>query len=299
MMIDFANDTRMIWDFRVALDQFLGALGAGLLLTSLLVRRHRRTARIAATLAPVAVVTGIWVLMLKLGNPLALPHLAAGNTASLLFLGMLVQGAFVVVSVLYALALHPRAEKIPLGERVRRLSMPLGVAGAVMAVLVAVYHGMLLSDLIARPAWNNPILPVISLVSALTSGMAAAMIISLRVKDETDGVAAALMPSFKWLMGGQLVMLFSMGIQFSLSTPQPLAAGGGSVISGSVLYWLGAITLGTLVPVAASFASAIDLRRKGAMIYGLVLVGALTYRFVILEAGSASVVFNLPMTLLP
>jgi len=29
-MIEFLDDTHMIWDVRVAIDQFLGAIGAGL-----------------------------------------------------------------------------------------------------------------------------------------------------------------------------------------------------------------------------------------------------------------------------
>jgi protein NrfD len=297
-MIEFLDDIHMIWDMRVAIDQLLGAIGAGMFVASLLIREHVRTARLAATLAPVSVTVGILVLMTELGNPVALYHVMMGNPQSVLFWGILVQGAFVAVSTLFALSLYTDKIKIPYGSTLKSLGKPLSITGGVFAVLVALYHGQLLSDIIARPVWNNPILPVISLVSGLTSGMALVMALSLRAATETEGVVSSLMKPFKWFMGGQLVMLLSMGIQFALASPESMSATGGSLITGSALFWLGAITAGTLVPVAASFIPAIDLRRKAYVISTLVLIGALAYRFVILQAGSESVVFNLPMKLL-
>jgi protein NrfD len=295
-MIEFLDDIHLIWDIRVAIDQLLGAIGAGMFLAALLVRAHVRTARLAATLAPVSVTVGILVLMTELGNPVALYHVMMGNPQSVLFWGILVQGAFVAVSALYALSLY--GDRVPLGGTLKSLAKPLAIAGGASAVLVALYHGQLLSDLIARPVWNNPILPVISLVSGLTSGMAVVMALSLRAVNETEGVLSSLMQPFKWFMGGQLVILLSMGIQFALASPESMSASGGSLISGSTLFWMGAITAGTLVPVAASFVPAIHIRKTAYVIPALVLIGALAYRFVILQAGSESVVFNLPMKLI-
>jgi protein NrfD len=297
-MIEFLDDIHLIWDIRVAVDQLLGAIGAGMFLASLLIRQYSRTARIAAALAPVFVTAGIAILMTELGNPVALFHVLLGNPQSVLFWGILVQGAFVVVSTLYALSLYADRFKIPFGSTLKSLSTTLVLAGGTFAVLVGLYHGQLLSDIIARPVWNNPLIPVISLVSGLTSGMAVVMALSLRNEDETGGVVSSLMQPFKWFMGGQLLMLLSMGIQFTLASPESLSAGGGNVFSRSILFWLGAITAGTLVPVTAAFMTGVGLRKKAYVIPALVLMGALAYRFVILQAGSESVVFNLPMKLI-
>ena len=44
------------------------------------------------------------------------------------------------------------------------------MAGIPVSLLVGIYTGVLLGALVARPFWNNPMLPMLFLVSALKDG---------------------------------------------------------------------------------------------------------------------------------
>ena len=289
-MIEFLNDTHMIWDVRVAIDQFFGAMGAGLLLAAIMIRKQAATAKLAATISPVVTVLGILVMFTELGNPIGMYNILFGNPGSVLFMGSFLQGAFVLVSVLYAASYY--------GFKIAPENL-LAVAGAVLAVMLGAYHGLLQSAVIARPVWNSQLLPVISVISGLTSGLAIAMALSSKAADETDGVIAALAQPFKWLIIGQVVALLVMGVQFAFYSPAYVAESGGDVLSKSGLFWLGAVVIGAVLPALAAFTTAAaDLKKRTAVISVLVMVGALAYRFVLLQAGSHSVVFNLPFKLI-
>jgi len=285
-MIEFLDDTHLIWDVRVAIDQFLGAMGAGLLLAAIMIRKQAATAKLAATLAAVVTVVGLLALFTELGNPLAMYNMMFGNPGSVMFLGGAVQGAFVLVAVLFA-ASYYGYKFVP--EKL------LVVAGVVLAVLLGAYHGLLQSVLVARPVWNSALLPVISVIFGLTSGIALAMALSSKAADETDAVMAALAQPFKWLIIGQVVALLAMGVQVAHFSPGYVAESGGDVLTKSGLFWLGAVIIGAVLPALAVFTTtAADLKKRTAVITVLVLVGAFAYRYVLLQVGSHSVVFNLP-----
>jgi formate-dependent nitrite reductase membrane component NrfD len=51
-----------------------------------------------------------------------------------------------------------------------------GLVGIAVALLVGIYTGVLLGALVARPFWNNPMLPMLFLVSALKTGTASVLL---------------------------------------------------------------------------------------------------------------------------
>lgn len=173
-----------IWDVRVTIDLFLGGVGIGAFLWSVLAsfrnrEGHRAIVRIGALLAPVTVGLGLAVLMTKLGRPHNLLATATGgNPESMMFLGMILQGAFMLVAVLYALFLWRRPESFDFRLRV------IQHTGVVLALAVGLYHGLLLSGL-ERPLWSD-VVPVAFFVSSMVTGLAAILLIKTLVYREME-----------------------------------------------------------------------------------------------------------------
>jgi len=286
MYIEFPNDTHMIWDWRVALDQFFGTLGIGLFLMSLWINKFKNTATMAAKLAPIAVIIGLIFLLLEVGRPFNSFYILLGNPSSILFWGFFAQVLFIIISILYALNLNVSGKET--------LVKKLGIAGGILAILIGLYHGLLLSVVIARPVWNNFLLPIISLASGLIAGSALVMYLATRVKEETEELLAALSSPFKYLLIAYFVMLIVLGLQ-NISAASSTLSIGNKVLAGSVIFWVGAVIIGVIVPFLLSLTSSAELSKRAIIIVILVWVGALAYRFILLKAGSASVVFNLPL----
>lgn len=163
-----------IWDVRVTIDLFLGGVGIGAFLWSVIAGYRNREAdraivRVGALLAPVAVGLGLAVLMTKLGRPQNLVMVATGgNMESMMYLGMILQGVFMLVALLYAWHLWMR----PLRNKL--VTSGVVLSGVVLALAVGLYHGLLLSGL-ARPLWSDMV-PITFFVSSMITGLAAILL---------------------------------------------------------------------------------------------------------------------------
>lgn len=128
--------------------------------------------RIGRIIAPVVVIIGLFLLMFDatagLHNPLRFALLLT-NFGSVMTWGVVFLGAFVVIAIIVAL----------LDLLKRRVPVALDVAGAVLGVCVGVYTGCLLGVCKTFPLWNNALLPVLFLVSAVSTGMAAVLVVAI------------------------------------------------------------------------------------------------------------------------
>ena len=165
------------WDWKVALDLFLGGAGAGAFVFSVALyelwgQRFRRIPQTAAYLAPLLVGAGLLLLLLKLGRP---HHLIQTFTnvapTAPLWWGGVFQTLFIVGSIWYALLWRNQDP-----DSVRRT---LGLVLAPIAVIVAAYHGMLLAVVTSRPLWNTGPTVVGALLGFVTTGIAAVLVLHL------------------------------------------------------------------------------------------------------------------------
>ena len=62
--------------------------------------------------------------------------------------------------------------------------MWLEIVGAVLGICVAIYTGCLLGVCKTFPLWNNAVLPILFVVSALSAGLAATSLVGLLVDRE-------------------------------------------------------------------------------------------------------------------
>ena len=53
----------------------------------------------------------------------------------------------------------------------------VALIGILLSICVGIYTGVLLGALVARPFWNNPILPLLFLLSAMKTGIASILLV--------------------------------------------------------------------------------------------------------------------------
>mgnify|MGYP002512024053 CR=1 FL=1 len=165
-----------IWGSIIAWYLFLAGLGAGAFATSAFLSwRHPEAVamrKMGHLIAPIAVAVGLVLLMVDaeagLHNPMRF-MLLLGNFGSVMTWGVVFLSVFMVIAVA-ALVLDILKRPVP-GW--------LENVGAVLALCVAVYTGCLLGVCKTFPLWNNALLPILFLVSAMSTGMAAVLCVAI------------------------------------------------------------------------------------------------------------------------
>jgi protein NrfD len=164
----------LLWDIRVSLDVFLGGLGVGAFIFGAILyymgsQTYAATIKKAMIIAPLLVIAGLLLLLTELGRPMnIIKTVIAVNPASVMSIGIFLQGIFVAISLFIAfIAITKGAEEI---------TGKLMYIGATLAGLVGFYHGMLLAGIGIEP-WNGAI-PVMFFVSSMIGGAMLALLLS-------------------------------------------------------------------------------------------------------------------------
>ena len=165
-----------IWGAIIACYLFLGGLGGGAFATSaFLAWRHPEAVnmrKIGHLIAPIAVIVGLVLLMFDakagLYNPLRFVLLLT-NFGSVMTWGVVILAAFVIVALI-ALILDIVKRPVP---------MALELIGSILGICVAIYTGCLLGVCKTFPLWNNALLPILFLVSAMSTGMASVLLVGV------------------------------------------------------------------------------------------------------------------------
>lgn len=291
-----------IWGAVIAWYLFLAGLGGGAFVTSAFLGwRHPEAVnmrRAGHLIAPVVVIVGLCLLMLDaeggLHNPLRFALLLT-NFGSVMTWGVVFLGGFTVISLLV----------VVLDFLKKRVSVWLDVVGVVFAVCVAVYTGALLGVCKTFPLWNNALLPVLFLVSAVSSGAASVLLVAVvRNADEFNRVGV--LKKFHFCLPIiELVLVASLMFITSFNS----VAGWNSVMSLLVgdyapLFWIGLVAIGLVLPTVLEtwllFFSPREFEesRKAHWIsFGSdvgVLVGGFLLRFLVVMA-ALPVTITLPM----
>ena len=252
----------MVWDAFIAVYLFLAGLGAGAFVLGALTNWAKtpapRMKRIAFVIAPVAVAVGTLVLVVdaKAGfnDPLRF-FLLVSNLNSVMAWGVIILSVFLAVSVV-DLALLLVRKKTP---------KALDVVGMVLAVCVAAYTGVLLGDAgLAFPLWNMAILPLLFVVSAASTGIAAVLLVTyLAAPDEVEALpflpkAGLVLPVLELVL---VAVLLGVTAGSSGSAAAAGAASVANLVSGAyaVPFWLGFVVVGLVLPFALELA-----RHRGA-----------------------------------
>lgn len=236
----------MVWGPLIAWYLFLAGAGAGAYLTAAFVaakypdsRKMRLAGRV---IAPVFLGIGLILLMLDaeagIHNPLRFFGLIM-NPGSVMTLGVYFICVFMPVTCIVAV-LDILKKKVP---------QWLVWIGVVAAFAVAAYTGFLLGVVKTVPLWNNAILPILFVVSALSAGLAATSLVGLITNREQFEKMWLVKKGHVILTVVELIVLITMLIIVSTGSSSG-AASVQSLVSGSYApaFWIGLVAFGLIIP---------------------------------------------------
>ena len=282
----------MVWEWPIWLYLFLAGVAGGGFLAAFLVNvltggKHKVLLQIATWNGLPLVLLGVLLLVLDLGNqPNAwhlfvrfLPVSPMSLGSWILLLWSII--AVVLIALWFAEAFGQGAEATGLFARVASWLRPfLPITGvlawieAVLSVLLITYTGVLLSTT-SQELWSTVLLPVLFVVSAISTGMAASLLVAVILGREIPprlGQAAAVLDVY------EVVAL----IAFLIAVPA------GVLISGplSLFFWIGVVGIGILIPFLLEVTTWKTSPRALVLAMAFsVLVGGLVLRAVIVVGG--------------
>lgn len=235
------------WGLIIACYLFLAGLGGSAFLTSALLRKFCPQAvnmiRFGRIIGPATVIVGLLLLIVDatagFHNPLRFVFLL-GNFGSVMTWGVVFLAVFVVVSLLVA-ALDLTKHRVP-GW--------LDAIGSIFGLLVGIYTGLLLGACKTFPLWNNALLPVIFVVSAVSTGMASVLLAAV-FKHPEEFNQVGLLKKFHYVFPCiELCLVIVMLIMLSVDASGAGRESAAKLITGeyAVAFWFVFIILGLVMP---------------------------------------------------
>lgn len=237
-----------IWGSIIAWYLFLAGLGAGAFATSAFLGwRHPEATsmrKVGHVIAPVVVAVGLVLLMVDaeagLHNPLRFFYLLS-NFGSVMTWGVVFLSLFMVVAIA-ALVLDILKKNVPTW---------LDIVGVALAFAVAVYTGALLGVCNTFPLWNNALLPILFLVSAMSAGAASVLLVAV-VKHADEFNRVGVLKKFHFCLPIiELVLVASLLFITSFNSPAGFESVMNLVVGEYALpFWLGLVVIGLVMPTA-------------------------------------------------
>src|SRR3990170_4374179 len=314
-----------IWNWTVAVDLFAAGLSAGAFIVSATAyflgrERYETITRIGAYIAPFPVIVGIIALIYDLERPhLFWKLFLTFQPNSVMSLGswLLLFFSFFSLGHFYLwlpeefdvlkLTLRIRANRFLSRFRGDNLTIVKGLIagfGIPISMAVGIYTGVLLGTITARPFWNNPMLPMLFLISAMMTGSAAICFVGCFVKGfrgmsrENVNTNKFMIHSIDFtLMVFSIisVFLFILGLYVS---PRSSASAVHLIMGGeyTFLFWVFVVGVGILLPLALEvyeliphYIWRVELREHNPWISGMittsVLIGGFAMRYIVIYAG--------------
>ncbi len=308
----------LYWGLPVIFYLFLAGMGAGAVTVSASMQlrgggnghgMHDEIARYGAFLGPLPVIIGCALLVLDLasfqaGHWFRFVNLYRVMNLSPMSIGTWLLTFFIISSILYAYTQQtvlpvPFADRLSWRRVLAWINIPLGLG-------VAIYTGVLLGAMPARPFWNSPILAFLFMLSALSTGTA--LIILARAlfshdpsSEERQEVAQRsgyiLAATDTMIVGFELLTLF-LFLMFAYLTVGNVRYALATVLPGgplSSLFWFGVVLVGLVIPGLLELYFVIPsllYRRRFTvsryaemLIAAAVIFGGLLLRYVVVIAG--------------
>jgi polysulfide reductase chain C len=246
------------WGWLIVTYLFLAGAGAGAFLAAvacdLLAPDWSKALARAGSLASgplVAVGTVCLVFDLEAGfwQPWRQLYLVS-NLTSMISWGVIILSAFIPVALLYAAALN---EISFVGRYAKKYLRHLEIIGSILAVATAGYTGVLIAVVNGVPFWNTPVMPVLFMASAASTGLAVAMIGAAIIDIRTIRTLSNFALGHVIFLAIEAVVLM-MFILMSLTRSVEAAASANILLSGflSPYFWALVVMVGILVPFVLS-----------------------------------------------
>jgi len=286
-----------IWHWQIPLYLFLGGLAAGIIFFAayFVVRGKEKempaTVKWASIIAPIVLVIGLGVLFWDLKHKLYFWQLYT----TIRFTSPMSWGAWTLMAITplsivwvasYMKEMFPRWDwKFDFLNQaeawVIKYRIPFAWIMMILAIILGVYTGILLSAFNARPLWNTSILGPLFLVSGFSTGLAATMWVSndeyeRKVLSRIDLIFIAV----ELFLIVHLFMGFMAGTAVKMEAAQ-LFLGGEFTVS----FWVFVVLLGLVFPATLETLELWGYHVPKWVPPFLILFGGLMFRFVMVEAG--------------
>jgi formate-dependent nitrite reductase membrane component NrfD len=302
--------TLIYWDITIAFYLFSAGVSAGALMVSIAADiigkgKYGRIIKYGAWIAPFPVSVGTLALIFDLERPFHFWRLLLSfEPTSVMSIGAWILIAFTLVSMVFFYPYIP--EKVDV-MRIRRRVSKIGamtavkIAGLILALATALYTGVLLNSLSARPFWDTLVLPLVFLFSAIIDGIAAILLLMFVLpQPDTERTELAAGKSFLGkldlaslilLIVSMLIMLLDLNFSGGQTSRSLSVIMGGSL---TLIFWLGVVVIGMLAPLSYDI---VEIFKKHAaeekerdrliamLIAASVLAGGFMLRYVMVYAG--------------
>lgn len=288
------------WGGMIAIYLFLAGIAAGAFLTASLTdlfskKQYPKVIQSGAYIALVTIIIGLGLLVVDLGRPLSFWKLLLNvNLGSVMSIGVFIVSGFTGLSFVYGCLVWLTAaeqKKIQITsantevaatsvtQGIQAFRKPVAALGVLFSVATATYTGFLLSAVTTNNFWHTPFLgieaipflPILFLVSAVSTGLAATLIGVLHCGDLTAYKKVDIV----------LIILEIILISILYLSVKPIFFTG----SMATLFWFGVVGLGLIVPLILSIYGVTKHKNLVVPVCGLVVIGGLCLRYFIVYTG--------------
>ncbi len=289
-----------IWEWHIPAYLFLGGLAAGILFFAgyFFIKgkseEYPTAVKLAPIITPVLIVLGLVFLFLDLKHKLYFWRLYTAiklespmswGAWTLMFI-MPLSGIWAALNIE---SLFPKWDwKFDFVKNaikwLRNYQKPIAWAMMILSVILGIYTGILLSAFNARPLWNTSILGPLFLVSGMSTGAAAIIILSKSKKERHTFAQIDLL-----LIAIELFLIVHMFMGFRASSQVQIDASemflGGDFTAP---FWVFVVGLGLVIPAALEVMEMRNKKVPYMVAPALVLMGGLLFRFIMAYAGQMS-----------
>ncbi len=287
----FGTNNLVPWGLPITAVIFLIGASAGALMLSSLTyvfgkEEYKPVSKISIFLAILLLIGALATILGELGRPERFMNLmiyGPQNLTSMFAINSFLYSGYIALSLVYLWTTF-RPDLL-------KMTKVLGAAAAALAIFVHAGTGSIFGFIVAKELWFSPLLPVLFIVAALTSGVALLILILTttfkltgRRMDEKLVVGLG-----KYLTVFLLIQLFLVFIENMVRTYGGI--GGGEMtkflFSGpySFVFWGVQIFLGTLIPIGILFARKNMLTVQLASV--LAVIGVFAERFSLVIPGQS------------
>lgn len=286
-----------IWHWPISVYLFLGGLSAGLLFFAAVVnlmnkeKDYPAVVKQAMIIPPIALSLGLIALVYDLKHPLYVWQLYMTiRIESPMSWGAWVLLVTTPLSFMWVISywteLFPKwrinwAWLDTLEKFLKDNRRYMAMAFIPLSIILGIYTGILLSAFNARPLWNNAILGPLFLVSGLSTGAAAILLIAKTAQERHlfSKIDIILIIIELGLIIHMLMGMYA-GSEVQLEAMRLLVGG-----EFTLMFFGFVVILGLLVPVALEISEVFGYKIPVILPAILILIGGLVFRFVMVEAG--------------
>jgi len=258
-------------------------------------KAYKPLARLSGVLAVSLLIGGLAVLVLDLGRPdrliIAMTHM---NYSSIFAWNILLYSGFVLIVGVY---IWTQMDRLMEGWK-----GVAGIAAFIWRLVLTTGTGLIFGFLVAREAYDAAVLAPLFIAMSFALGLAVFVLVLSALGEWCDvPISDHLIARMGRLLGIFVVAsLYFTVVQHltGLYAAEHTAVERFVLLDGGVitiLFWVGQIAIGSLLPLALIFGSKADLKRGGLMLCAfLVVIGGFAQLYVIIIGGQA-----FPLVLFP